>query len=87
MRGTFLDSRAANRVVIVDSCYSGRAIGPTLGGEQQAVLGQLEIGGTYTLASAPPNSLALVCAGGRSTRCLPAGYSPLREAVRRPISY
>ncbi|MFJ1767989.1 caspase family protein [Amycolatopsis sp. NPDC088138] len=60
VRGTFLDSPAANRVVIVDSCYSGRTIGPTLGDEEQVMLGQLEIGGTYTLASAPPNSRALV---------------------------
>jgi hypothetical protein len=67
VRGTFLDSPAANRAVIVDSCYSGRAIGPTLGGEEQEVLGQLEIGGTYTLASAPPNSLALVRAAEEHT--------------------
>lgn len=60
VRGTFLDSPAANRVVIIDSCYSGRAIGPTLSAAEQEVLGQLEITGTYTLTSAPPNSLALV---------------------------
>lgn len=67
VRGTFLDSPAANRAVIVDCCYSGRAIGPTLGADQQAALGQLEISGTYTLASAPPNSLALVRPDERHT--------------------
>ncbi|MFG2672873.1 tetratricopeptide repeat protein [Streptomyces sp. NPDC048445] len=60
VRGTFLGSRARNRVIILDSCFSGRAIGTTLGAGQQEVLGQLDIRGTYTLASAPPNSTALV---------------------------
>ncbi|WP_328696011.1 caspase, EACC1-associated type [Streptomyces sp. NBC_00342] len=60
VRGTFLGSRARNRVIILDSCFSGRAIGTTLSAGQQEVLGQLDIRGTYTLASAPPNSTALV---------------------------
>lgn len=60
VRGTFLGSRARNRVIILDSCFSGRAIGTTLSAGQQEVLGQLDIQGTYTLTSAPPNSTALV---------------------------
>ncbi|WNI30070.1 caspase, EACC1-associated type [Streptomyces sp. ITFR-6] len=60
VRGTFLGSRARNRVIILDSCFSGRAIGTTLSAGQQEVLGQLDIQGTYTLISAPPNSTALV---------------------------
>lgn len=67
VRGTFLDSGAANRVVIIDSCYSGRAIGPTLSATEQEVIGQLEITGTYTLTSAPANSLALVRDGEAHT--------------------
>jgi uncharacterized caspase-like protein len=63
VRDTFLDQGAgvANRVVILDSCFSGRAIGPTLAGPEADTLADgMEIGGTYTLASAPPNSVALV---------------------------
>lgn len=60
VRGTFLDSGARNRVVIIDSCFSGRAIGNTLSGDQ---LGILDIEGTYTLASAPSNRASLVLPG------------------------
>ena len=67
VRGTFVHSPAASRVVIVDSCYSGRAIGQTLGADDQEIIGQLEINGTYTLTSAPPNSLAMVRDGEAHT--------------------
>lgn len=60
-------SRAACRVVILDSCFSGRAIGQTLAGEDDAVLAQLDIAGTYTLTSAPANSPAVTLPGERHT--------------------
>jgi Caspase domain len=88
VRGTFLDSPALNRVVIVDSCYSGRAIGQTLGADEQEVLGQLEISGTYTLTSTAPNSLALVRDGethtaftGRLLRLLQDGSALVGEVL------
>lgn len=85
VRDTFLESpaRAVNRVVIIDSCFSGRAIGPTLAGAVDTLADELEISGTYTLTSAPPNSVALVREGevhtaftGRLLRLLRGG-SPL----------
>ena len=62
VRDTFLSLRtkAASRAVIIDSCFSGRAIGSTLAGGGDTLADELEISGTYTLTSAPPNSLALV---------------------------
>ncbi|GAB2700910.1 caspase family protein [Kitasatospora kifunensis] len=65
MRDACLASRATNRVVILDSCFSGRAIGETLAAD--AVLGQLDVTGTYTLASAPANRTALALPGERHT--------------------
>jgi hypothetical protein len=65
VREACLDSRAASRVVILDSCFSGRAIGETLGTDE--ILGQVEVKGTYTLTSAPANSTALVLPGERHT--------------------
>ncbi|MFC7615521.1 caspase family protein [Actinokineospora soli] len=65
VRDAFLGSGARNRVVIIDSCFSGRAIGVTLGDDD--VLGQLEVDGTYTLTSAPPNATALTLPGERHT--------------------
>jgi hypothetical protein len=65
LRDTFLDSqtRAVNRAVIIDSCFSGRAIGTPLAGGTETLANELEITGTYTLTAAPPNSVALVRPG------------------------
>ena len=67
LRAVCLDSDAASKVVILDSCFSGRAIGQTLAGDDQQVLGQLEVAGTYILTSAPANRTALILPGERHT--------------------
>ncbi|UXY28595.1 caspase, EACC1-associated type [Streptomyces sp. HUAS TT20] len=67
VRDAFLTSRATNRVVILDSCFSGRAIGQPLAGVDEEVLGQLQVKGTYTLTSAPANRTALILPGERNT--------------------
>lgn len=63
IRYTCLESKATNRVVILDSCFSGRAIGETLAGGDEPVLGQLQVAGTYTLTSAPANRTAQILPG------------------------
>jgi caspase domain-containing protein len=67
VRDAWLDSRARSRVVILDSCFSGRAIGDTLAGSQEEVMGQISVSGTYTLTSAPANSTAVILPGERHT--------------------
>ncbi|WP_248013815.1 caspase, EACC1-associated type [Streptomyces rhizoryzae] len=67
VRDVFLDSRAAVRAVILDSCFSGRAISATLAEDADAILGQLQVAGTYTLASSPGSRTALVLPGERHT--------------------
>ena len=69
LRDTFLDPRtkAANRAVIIDSCFSGRAIGTPLAGGAETLADELEITGTYTLTAAPPNSVALALPGEAHT--------------------
>ena len=60
VRDVFLGSAARSRVVILDCCYSGKAIGPILGDTD--VLEPLDIAGTYTLTASPatrPASAAL----------------------------
>ncbi|MCX4411509.1 caspase family protein [Streptomyces sp. NBC_01764] len=66
IRDACLDSRATNRVVILDSCFSGRAI-ETLAPVNETVLGELDVSGTYTLTSSPANRTALVLPGERHT--------------------
>jgi Caspase domain len=67
VRDAFLESRAAARVVILDSCFSGSVIGEPLGYGDEEILEQVRVAGTYTLASAPANRTAVVLPGERHT--------------------
>jgi hypothetical protein len=67
VRDACLASRAAARVVILDCCFSGRAIGDTLAPADQQVMSQIQVAGTYTLTSAPANRTALILPGERHT--------------------
>jgi hypothetical protein len=61
------DSRAQRRVVILDCCYSGRAIGDPLSTAAAQILDKVSISGTFTLTAAPANREALVIPGERYT--------------------
>ena len=78
VRDVCLGTRAKSRVVILDCCYSGRALPPTLGDE---VIGQLEVDGTYTLTAASANRVALVLEGERHTAFTEQLLHVLRDGV------
>lgn len=67
VRNACLDSKAENRAVILDSCFSGRAIGETLAGNEEEILGQIHVSGTYTLTSSPANVASVILEGERHT--------------------
>jgi DivIVA domain-containing protein len=50
-------SRAKKKVLILDSCFSGRAA--VLAGEESNILGQITANGTFTLTSSPANEPSL----------------------------
>lgn len=58
VRDLYLDSPAAARVVILDCCYSGRALGMNQASEIPAVLEEILAEGTAVLTSAPPNGIS-----------------------------
>lgn len=60
VRRTFQDRPARNRVVVLDSCFSGSATGTTLGSNDQDIVGQLDIAGTYILTSSPSYEVSRV---------------------------
>jgi Tetratricopeptide repeat len=62
-----LDSSAQVKVVIVDSCFSGLAIGRTMGDEMATVVGQLDVKGTYVLTSAERSQVSLALPDERHT--------------------
>ncbi|MFE4552444.1 caspase domain-containing protein [Streptomyces sp. NPDC056785] len=59
-------SGAAARVLILDCCFSGRAI-EVMAGEEGLVDGQLSIAGTYTMTSTSSNAPSYALAGERYT--------------------
>jgi hypothetical protein len=88
VREVCLDSRARSSVVIIDSCFSGRAIGTSMSDATRQLVNQLEVTGTCILTSAPPNSTALAVPGerhtaftGRLLELLQNGAAPDDEAL------
>jgi hypothetical protein len=66
VRRSVRGSRAASRVVILDCCFSGRAIDAATGPEA-VVAGQVEIQGAYTLASSSRTSTSIAAEGRQFT--------------------
>ncbi|MFF5897033.1 caspase family protein [Streptomyces argenteolus] len=60
------ESPAANRVVVLDCCFSGRAI-PGMTTPEESFAGQVSIEGTYTLTSTAANAVALAPEGASFT--------------------
>ncbi|PRY54978.1 caspase, EACC1-associated type [Glycomyces artemisiae] len=71
-------SRAAMKVVILDTCYSGIAIEPLLGDD---LTGQLRIKGNFTLTSSPANSPSYAFEGLRHTAFTELLLDVLKEGV------
>lgn len=62
MRDVLLDSRAARRIVILDCCYSGRALGQ-MADLASAVVDEASAEGTYVMAASAENKTALAPPG------------------------
>jgi hypothetical protein len=63
----FQHTPARNRILILDSCYSGRAANDFMASYDELILGQIEIKGGYTMAATPANSVALAPTGSLYT--------------------
>ncbi|RLK54172.1 hypothetical protein CLV68_6175 [Actinokineospora cianjurensis] len=78
LRERVLDSPAATKIVILDCCFSGRALGSALSSQ----VDELIIDGTYLLTSSPRDRVSLVLPGeehtaftGRLLRLLSTGIA------------
>ncbi|NUO61656.1 MAG: hypothetical protein HOV71_21610 [Hamadaea sp.] len=79
LREEVLGSRAKNRIVILDCCFSGRATTPLLSADASTVLDQMDIEGAYVLAASPANSPAV--SGERITEFTHELLRILRQGV------
>jgi hypothetical protein len=81
LREELLDSPAAIRVLVLDCCFSGRAIEAMTSGHS-TVAGQIDVAGTYTLASTSANAVAYAPQGATHT----AFTGALLTALRGPVA-
>ncbi len=66
LREEIANSAAATRVLVLDCCFSGRAI-EAMADDQGVISGQLEVTGTYTLTSTTANAPSHAPTGDRYT--------------------
>lgn len=81
VRDELLDSRASTKVLILDCCFSGRAINDFMTDRESLVLGQVDVKGTYTLTSTSANAAALAPDGVRYTAFTGELLSLLRDGI------
>lgn len=74
------ESRAIKKVVILDCCFSGRALA-TQAGYEDTIVGQVGIEGTYILTATPRNAVALAPPGARYTAFTGALLELLRTGI------
>ncbi|MFC7529215.1 FKBP-type peptidyl-prolyl cis-trans isomerase [Actinoplanes sp. GCM10030250] len=67
LRDLLLRSPARAKVVILDCCFAGRAFIDHMAEQTDVILGQVDVAGTYTLASARANELAIAAPGATHT--------------------
>jgi hypothetical protein len=72
--------RAARRIVILDCCFSGRAL-HAMSDPATAVIGQVGVDGVYVMTSAPATSASLAPPGARYTAFTGGLLRILREGV------
>ncbi|MFJ6542031.1 caspase family protein [Streptomyces sp. NPDC091385] len=83
LRDACLQSKARTRVIVLDCCYSGRAIPGALSeaGAEEAFLGQVKVEGTYTLTAAPANRVAKAIPGHEYTAFTGELLTVLRNGI------
>ena len=63
VRSSILDSAAATKIIILDCCFSGRVVSEAMADPVTEMVGQIEVDGTYVLASAERDQVALILPG------------------------
>ena len=74
-------SRAQRKVVILDCCFSGRAISPDMGTAGAQIADHALIEGTYTLTASAPTRIALAPVGAEHTAFTGEMVAVLREGI------
>lgn len=87
LRAAVLNSPASTKVIVLDCCFSGRVTTDTLADPATELIGQVEVDGTYVLASAPRDQVALILPGEEHTAFTGRLLRVLREGVPGGAEY
>ena len=63
LRSAVLNSPATTKMIILDCCFSGRVFGDSMADPATEVIGQVEVDGSYVLASAHRDQVSLILPG------------------------
>jgi len=80
MREIVGQCQALRRIVVLDCCFSGRAL-LAMSDTASAVIGQIDVDGTYVLTSAPSTSVSIAPPGARNTAFTGSLLDLIREGV------
>ena len=67
LRSVMLKSPALTKMIILDCCFSGRALSDIMADPSGNLIGQVEVSGSYVLASAQADKVALILPGEEYT--------------------
>jgi hypothetical protein len=81
LRTAVLNSPASTKMIILDCCFSGRALGEAQADSATALLAQMDVDGSYVLTSAPRDNVSLVLDGEDYTAFTGRLLGLLREGV------
>ncbi|MCG6495778.1 tetratricopeptide repeat protein [Kitasatospora sp. A2-31] len=81
LRSAVLDSPAAAKLIVLDCCFSGRAVTDSMAGAAGDRIDRLEVAGTYVLTSAQRDQVALSIPGEPHTAFSGRLIRLLREGV------
>lgn len=81
LREELAASPAAAKIIILDCCFSGRAIETMSAGSQSLVAGQLDIRGTYVITSTEANEVSYAPTGAAYTAFTDALLKASRAAI------
>jgi hypothetical protein len=80
LRSAVLNSPATTKVIILDCCFSGRAVTEAQGGQSE-ILGQIEVDGSYVMTAAHRDQVALIVPGEEHTAFTGRLLRLLRDGV------
>ncbi|WP_187413051.1 caspase, EACC1-associated type [Streptomyces sp. WAC01526] len=81
------NTRAQRHIMVLDACFSGRAIGTVMSPGQQVSAEEAEVAGGYILVSSPATSPSLAPPGERHTAFTGALLNLLRDGLPKGPEY